>query len=153
MPDHHQVVKRIPIQLVEGGILPAKAHEDDAGYDLYARTGKGLRIELKPAERMIIPVGFRLALPSGYEAQIRSRSGLAAKLGLFVLNSPGTVDAGFRGEVGVILYNASLSNHTINDGDRIAQMVINRLPDVGLTIVDDLELSARGEGGFGSSGR
>jgi len=130
-------------------LSPRKAHPDDAGYDLSAAAGA----YLKPGQTMLVPAGFRIGLPHGYEAQIRTRSGNALKLGLVVLNSPGTVDAGYTGGVGVILMNAGPSPVRIARGDRIAQMVICRLPDVCLE-PGKIELGTdRGEGGFGSTGK
>ena len=102
---------------------------------------------------MLVPAGFSLELPVGFEAQIRPRSGLALKHDLMLTNSPGTIDAGYRGEVGVIMYNAGKVDFAISRGDRIAQMVICRLPEVVLSRVAELSESDRGEGGFGSSGK
>ena len=129
-------------------LLPAKAHPDDAAWDLRARTGQ----ELQPGKIALVPTGVFLELPVGYEAQVRPRSGLALKSGVTVWNSPGTIDAGYRGEIGVILYNGSDTTFAIHRGDRIAQMVIHKLPDVTLELADELNDSARGTGGFGSTG-
>ena len=153
-------------KLYEDSILPKKAHESDAGFDLYAYSahtmvdGKLLEIKgdewvLAPLTQMLIRVGFGMALPAGYEAQIRPRSGLALKHGITVTNSPGTIDTGYRNEVGVML--AKITNNTlapfINKGDRIAQMVIQKLPDVEVAVVDELSVpSERGAAGFGSTG-
>jgi len=129
-------------------LLPVKAHEDDAGFDLKSRE----ELILPPGRHALVRTGLFLELPSGYEAQVRSRSGLAFKNGVMVLNSPGTVDAGYRGEVGVILMNLGELPFEVHRGDRIAQMVIQALPRVSLVEVSALEDSERGAGGFGSSG-
>ncbi len=130
-------------------LLPAKAHSDDAAFDLKARTN----LEILPHKSALVPTGLFLELPTGYEAQVRPRSGLALKHCVTVLNTPGTIDAGYRGEVGVILINHSDIPFPIKRGDRIAQMVIQALPDVTLTPVSALNDSARGAGGFGSTGK
>jgi dUTP pyrophosphatase len=130
-------------------LAPAKAHADDAAFDLRARQDA----ELPPGEPHLVPTGLFLELPSGTEAQVRPRSGLALKHALTVLNAPGTIDAGYRGEVAVILLNAGRQPYAIRRGDRIAQMVITRLPEVELLPVADLAPSARGAGGFGSTGK
>ena len=129
--------------------FPKKAHIDDAGYDLYSR----IDVELAPISGTAVPVGFAMELPSGYEAQIRPRSGLALKHDLMLTNSPGTIDAGYRGEVGVIMYNGGTAEFEIKRGDRIAQMVIAKLPEVELVCVESLSETGRGEGGFGSTGK
>ena len=130
-------------------LKPAKAHADDAAYDLRARTD----LVVQPGKVALAPTGLFLELPVGFEAQIRPRSGLALKHDLMLTNSPGTIDAGYRGEVGVIMYNAGKVDFAISRGDRIAQMVICRLPEVVLSRVAELSESDRGEGGFGSSGK
>ena len=129
--------------------FPKKAHSDDAGYDLYSR----IDATLVSMSGMAVPVGFAMELPSGYEAQIRPRSGLAAKHHITVTNSPGTVDANYRGEVKAILFNLGKEPFTIKRGDRIAQMVICKLPEIELQEVAALSESDRGTGGFGSSGK
>ena len=129
--------------------FPKKAHIDDAGYDLYSR----IDVELAPMSGTAVPVGFAMELPSGYEAQIRPRSGLAAKHHITVTNSPGTVDANYRGEVKAILSNLGNAPFTIKRGDRIAQMVICKLPEIELKEAATLSKSDRGTGGFGSSGK
>lgn len=121
-----------------------------AGMDIRANIDQPITIT--PLERVIIKTGLFIALPSGYEAQIRPRSGLAAKKGITVLNSPGTIDADYRGEIGVILINLSNKEFIINDGDRIAQMVIAKYDRVLLEQVRVLNKTTRGEGGFGSTG-
>ena len=109
-------------------------------------------ITLKPMERKLIPTGLFMALPEGYEAQVRPRSGLALKYGITVLNSPGTIDADYRGEVGVILINLSQEDFIINDGERIAQMVIARHETADFEQVEVLDDTERGEGGYGHTG-
>lgn len=131
--------------------LPAYATPAAAGMDLRANLEEPLF--LKPLERMLVPTGLFLEIPVGYEAQIRPRSGLAFKNGITVLNSPGTIDADYRGEVKVILVNLSNQEFTINDGERVAQMVIAKHEQAEWIEVETLEESARGEGGFGSTGK
>lgn len=130
--------------------LPKYQTAQSAGMDLYANIDEP--ITLGSLERKIIPTGIFIALPEGYEAQIRPRSGLAAKNGITCLNSPGTIDADYRGEIGVILANLSKDNFTINDGDRIAQMVIAKHEIISWEEVENLDETERGAGGFGSSG-
>jgi dUTP pyrophosphatase len=128
------------------------------GYETIASAGMDLRanlsgpIELKPLERAIVKTGLFIELPIGYEAQVRPRSGLAAKKGITVLNSPGTVDADYRGEIGVILVNLSNENFVIENGERIAQLVIAKHERAEWTAVETLSETSRGEGGFGSTG-
>lgn len=130
--------------------LPAYATAHSAGMDLYANTEADC--VLGPLERKIIPTGLFIELPVGYEAQIRPRSGLAAKQGITVLNSPGTIDADYRGEIGVILVNLSNQDVVIKNGDRIAQMIIAKHEQAQWTLVDQLADSERGSGGFGHTG-
>lgn len=130
--------------------LPQYESEYSAGLDLRAFLDKS--IILKPLERKIIPTGLFISIPKGYEAQVRPRSGLAIKHGISVLNSPGTIDADYRGEIGVILINLSNNNFTINNGDRIAQMVFAKHERIDWNIVESLDQTERGEGGFGSTG-
>lgn len=130
--------------------LPKYQTALSAGMDLYANLSEP--IVLKSLERRLIPTGLFIALPEGYEAQIRPRSGLAFKNGITVLNTPGTIDADYRGEIGVILVNLSADEFTINDGDRIAQMVIAKYETANWEEVYSLEETERGKGGFGSSG-
>ncbi len=141
----------IRFKMMEGcaDLAPAKAHADDAAYDLRSRAD----LEAVPGRSLLVPTGLFLELPAGYEAQIRPRSGLALKHDIMLTNSPGTVDAGYRGEVGVILYNGGSGPFAIRRGDRIAQMVIARLADVELVTAETLSESGRGTGGFGSSGK
>ena len=122
-----------------------------AGLDLRANIDKS--IMLNPLERTIIPTGLFIELPSGFEAQVRPRSGLALKHGITVLNTPGTIDADYRGEIKVILVNLSGEPFTINDGERIAQMVITKHEVASLIEVNELSESERGTGGFGSTGK
>ena len=130
--------------------LPAYATALSAGLDLRANLDSP--VELFPMQRRIIPTGLFIALPEGYEAQVRPRSGLAVKHGITVLNSPGTIDADYRGEVCVILVNLSDETFVINDGERTAQMVVARCERVGWEPVETLGDTERGEGGFGHSG-
>lgn len=131
--------------------LPSYATSQSAGMDLKANINEP--IVLAPLERVIVPTGIYIALPEGMEAQVRPRSGLAAKFGITVLNSPGTIDADYRGEVGVILVNLSKKEFIINPGERIAQMVIAKYESVAWDEVSTLEQTERGEGGFGSTGK
>ena len=130
--------------------LPSYATELSAGLDLRANIIESKTIDT--LERCLIPTGLKIGLPEGFEAQIRPRSGLALKHGITVLNSPGTVDADYRGEIGVILVNLSDKPFTINPGERIAQMVIARHEQAQFIEVDSLSESERGEGGFGHTG-
>lgn len=130
--------------------LPKYATPQSAGMDLRANIDEP--IVLKPMERKLISTGLCIALPQGYEAQIRPRSGLALKHGITVLNSPGTIDSDFRGEIGVVLVNLSTEPFTINPGERIAQMVIARHEQGELVEVEELDETERGEGGYGHSG-
>ena len=136
----------------EGLQLPAYETEQSAGMDLRAAIGEGETITLKPLERTLVPTGLAMALPAGYEAQVRPRSGLAAKKGVTVANSPGTVDADYRGEVKVILINLSNEDFTFERGERIAQMLIAPVTQGVWNQVDSLDETARGAGGFGSTG-
>jgi dUTP pyrophosphatase len=131
--------------------LPEYATEQSAGLDL--RANLNTPVELAPLERAMIPTGLSLELPAGFEAQVRPRSGLAAKHGITVLNSPGTIDADYRGEVNVILVNLSNQAFTINDGERIAQLVVARHERVVWENTEVLSETERGEGGFGHTGR
>ena len=130
--------------------LPAYATSQSAGMDLRANIDE--QIVLKPFERRLIPTGLHIALPVGFEAQIRPRSGLALKYGITVLNSPGTVDADYRGEVMVLLVNLSQEEFIINDGERIAQMVIAKHEQGILELVEELDETERGAGGYGHTG-
>ena len=142
----------IKIQVVNRGHqqLPAYATPQSAGMDL--RANLDAPITLHPMERRLIPTGLHIALPEGYEAQVRPRSGLALKHGLTVLNTPGTIDADYRGEIGVVLINLSQEDFVVNDGERIAQMVIARHEQGDFVIVEQLDETERGEGGYGHTG-
>ena len=131
--------------------LPSFATANSAGVDLRANSASP--ITLGPLERTIIGTGLKMALPEGFEAQIRPRSGLAAKHGLSVLNAPGTIDADYRGEIGVILVNLSNEPFTIQPGERIAQLVIAKYEQVRWNLQDTLDTTERGAGGFGSTGK
>jgi dUTP pyrophosphatase len=130
--------------------LPEYATPMSAGLDLRANLDAPLK--LQPMQRCLVPTGLRIALPQGYEAQVRPRSGLALKRGITVLNAPGTIDADYRGEVGVILINLSQDSFVINDGERIAQLVIAAYEQAEFEAVESLDQTERGEGGFGHSG-
>ena len=129
--------------------LPKYQTALSAGMDLYANLEES--ITLKSLERKLIPTGLFLELPDGYEAQVRPRSGLAIKNGISVLNAPGTIDADYRGEIGVILVNLSTEDFNINNGDRIAQMVIAKYETAEWQEVSEINETERGEGGFGST--
>lgn len=131
--------------------LPAYATEMSAGMDLRANLSEP--VVLKPLERCLIPTGLFIALPAGYEAQVRPRSGLALKKGITLLNSPGTIDADYRGEIGVILVNLSSEDFVVNDGERIAQLAIARYEQIQWEMVDCLDETQRGAGGFGHTGK
>ncbi len=131
--------------------LPAYATPGSSGMDLRAELN-GV-VVLKPLERTLIPTGIFLEIPLGYEAQVRPRSGLAIKQGITCLNTPGTIDADYRGEIKVILVNLSSEDQTIHPGDRIAQMVFQQVTQIKWAEVDELEKSQRGEGGFGHTGK
>ena len=130
--------------------LPQYATTQSAGMDLRANLEEP--VVLKPMERRLIPTGLHIALPEGYEAQVRPRSGLALKHGLTVLNTPGTIDADYRGEIGVVLINLSQQDFVVNDGERIAQLVIARYEQGELVEVEALDETERGEGGYGHTG-
>ena len=130
-------------------LVPQKAHHDDAAFDLRAAEN----MTLPAGETQLVPTGIFMELPYGFEAQVRPRSGLALRHSLLIPNSPGTIDAGYRGEVCVIMYNGGHEEFEIKRGDRIAQMVICELPEVSFEIVNELSDSKRGFGGFGSTGK
>ncbi|GAB2186337.1 dUTP diphosphatase [Roseibium sp. LAB1] len=140
-------------RLEHGRDLPLPAYQSDlaAGLDLVAAVDS--KITLAPGSRALVPTGLAMALPAGFEAQVRPRSGLAAKHGVTVLNTPGTIDADYRGEVKVILINLGEEPFEISRGDRIAQMVIAPVLQADIVEVEDLSETARGAGGFGSTGR
>ncbi len=134
-----------------GNPLPQYKTEMSAGMDLMAFLNKD--VLLKAHERILIPTGIFIELPKGYEAQIRPRSGLALKNGISIVNSPGTIDADYRGEIGVILLNTSSEDFTIKNGDRICQMIIAKHETALWDVVDILDETERGEGGFGHTGK
>jgi len=135
--------------LEPGAEVPAYATQGAAGLDL--RTA--VDVDLRPLERRLVPTGIRIALPTGFEAQIRPRSGLALRHGVTMVNSPGTIDCDYRGEIGVVLINLGQENVHLAKGERIAQMVVQPVARALVEIVDALETTERGEGGFGSTGR
>ncbi|MBO4410195.1 MAG: dUTP diphosphatase [Spirochaetales bacterium] len=141
----------VKIQLNEGARIPAYGSAQAAGADLCACLGNG-SLTIEPHRWAMVPTGISISLPVGYEAQVRPRSGLAAKKAITVLITPGTIDSDYRGEVKVILINHSDEPFVINDGDRIAQMVIARHESASFEVVASLDETARGEGGFGSTG-
>lgn len=131
--------------------LPKYATEGSAGMDIYADiTGE---LEIKPQATVMVSTGLAIALPQGYECQVRSRSGLAAKHGIFALNAPGTIDSDYRGEIKVILSNFSSTPYFVKRGERIAQLVIAKYERVDWQLTDNLDDTDRGEGGFGSTGK
>lgn len=132
--------------------MPRRQTLSASGFDLAAALPQGEVMVLAPGEWALVPCGFALAIPVGFEAQVRPRSGLAAKFGVTVLNAPGTVDADYRGEIKVILINHGISPFEIRRGDRIAQMVFAAVADLPLVADDILEETERGSGGFGSTG-
>jgi len=150
---HGRAMPAIRLQRLPHGSdlpLPAYATPGSAGLDLAAAIASP--IELAPGARALIPTGFAIALPAGYEAQVRARSGLAIKHGLTVLNAPGTVDSDYRGEIGVVLVNLGEHRFTVTRGMRIAQLVVARVAQASLEEVATLPETARGGGGFGSTG-
>lgn len=142
----------IKIKIVNKGNqpLPEYATSQSAGVDLRANIDEP--VELKPLSRALIPTGLHIELPEGYEAQIRPRSGLAIKKGITCLNTPGTIDTDYRGDVGVILINLSAETFIVNPGERIAQMIINKFEQAEFELVEELDETERGEGGFGHTG-
>ena len=142
----------IQIKVVNKGHqqLPAYATVQSAGMDL--RANLDAPVVLRPFERRLIPTGLYIALPAGFEAQVRPRSGLALKHGITVLNTPGTIDADYRGEIKVCLVNLSQADFIVSDGERIAQMVIARHEQGEFAVVEELEETERGEGGYGHTG-
>lgn len=132
--------------------LPAYGTHEAAGMDLRAYLPEG-PMTLRPMQRALIPTGIHIQLPAGYECQIRPRSGLALNYGISIVNSPGTVDADYRGEIGIILINLGENDFTVNDGDRIAQMVITRYDHVTWEPVKELDRTEREDGAFGHTGR
>lgn len=146
-------IRLTPLAHFEGLSLPAYETADAAGMDLRAAIPEAAPLTLEPGRRVLVPTGLTLALPPRHEAQIRPRSGLAARYGVTCLNSPGTIDADYRGEIKVILINLGEAPFVITRGERIAQMVIAPVTRAVFDIVETLEDTARGAGGFGSTGR
>jgi len=138
----------IKIQRVKEVKMPSYAHEGDAGMDLYAAE----ETTLKPGERKLISTGIKVAIPLGYEGQVRPKSGLALKHGISLANTPGTIDAGYRGEVGAILINHSQESYVVQKNMKIAQLIINKVEQAEIEEVPVLDETARNEGGFGSTG-
>lgn len=142
---------QLKIKRADGALLPALASPGSAGLDLAAYLPHG-SLTIKAGERALVPTGLYMQIPLGYQGEVRPRSGLALKYGITVLNSPGTIDSDYRGEVSVILINLSNEDFTVNNGDRIAQLVITEAKEVEIVLSDNLDDSLRGSGGFGSSG-
>ena len=141
-------MKLLVQKIEEDAIVPYKAHKEDAGMDLFSIEDK----TLKPMERKLIHTGIKIELPKNTEAQIRPRSGLALKNGITVLNTPGTIDEGYRGEIGIILINLSKEEFRVEKGMKIAQMVIKPIININVEVISELSESSRGEDGFGSTG-
>ena len=142
----------VQIKVVNKGNQPLPKYQtsQSAGMDLRANIDAPVLI--KPLDRKLIPTGLHIALPEGYEAQIRPRSGLAIKKGITVINTPGTIDSDYTGDIGVILVNISNEDFVVQPGDRIAQMVINKFEQAEFEVVEELDETERGEGGFGHTG-
>ncbi|MGB6905926.1 MAG: dUTP diphosphatase [Methyloceanibacter sp.] len=136
----------------EGLPLPAYHSEHAAGLDIVAALAADEPLELGPGARALVPAGFAIELPAGYEAQLRPRSGLALKSGVTLLNSPGTIDSDYRGEVKILLVNLGAESVTLRRGDRIAQLVVARVEHVRIELAEELQTTSRGDGGFGSTG-
>lgn len=145
-------MKNIEVKIVNRSANPLPCYEtiDAAGMDVRASLNEP--VTLQPMQRVLIPTGLYIQLPQGYECQIRPRSGLALKKGITVLNTPGTIDADYRGEIGIILINLSTEPFVINNGERICQMVIKEYTKASWTVVESLDSSDRGAGGFGHTG-
>lgn len=147
------LVKKLP-HFDEGFSLPGYESKGAAGADVRASLGPGEKLLILPGERVLIPTGLSMEIPYGYEIQVRPRSGLSFKTGLMVLNSPGTVDSDYRGEVKIILGNLGTAPEIINHGDRVAQLVLAPVVQAHYTLAtNDLSETARGSGGFGSTGK
>lgn len=141
-----------PVRIVNKSRHPLPQYSTPCSAGMDIRANVDVPVIIKPLQRVLIPTGLFVALPEGYEAQVRPRSGLALKHGVTVLNTPGTIDADYRGEIGVILVNLGQEDFVVNDGERIAQMVIARYEKADLMEVEALDDTERGEGGFGHSG-
>lgn len=146
-------MKQVEVKMVleRGFHEPVYASEQAAGMDVRAYISEPVTI--KPMERKLIPTGIKMAIPDGYEVQVRPRSGLALKHGITVLNTPGTIDADYRGDIGVILINLGNENYIVEPNERIAQLVLNEVPQMKLIKVDTLDETERGAGGFGHTGK
>jgi dUTP pyrophosphatase len=142
---------KVKIVNKSGHALPSYSTELSAGMDI--RANLEAEVYLLPGERKLIPTGLFISLPEGYEAQMRPRSGLALKSGISLVNTPGTIDADYRGEIGIILINFSKEPFVVHDGDRICQMIINKVEIIGWDEVADLDQTDRGDGGFGHTGK
>jgi len=140
------------VKIINGSHHPLPEYQTPQSAGLDLRANLESPVVLEPLQRALIPTGLRISLPPGYEAQVRPRSGLALKKGITVLNTPGTIDADYRGEIGIILINLSQEAFVVNDGERIAQMVIGRCEQAEWEPVETLDETERGEGGFGHSG-
>lgn len=145
----------LPLKVLPHGVgleLPSQATAGAAGFDLRAAIAEGSSLFIEPGGRDLVPTGIAVAIPQGYEGQVRPRSGLALRFGVTVLNSPGTIDSDYRGEIGVILVNLGGEPFEIRRGDRIAQLVVAATASCKFALVDQLNQSERGSGGFGSTG-
>jgi len=132
----------------DNAIIPKYAHHGDAGVDLYSTED----YTLKPGERVLVSTGIKIAIPKGYEAQVRPKSGLALKHGISIVNTPGTIDCEYRGEIGIITINLGQEDFKIEKGKKIAQMILNKVEEAEFEEVDELDNTKRGDGGFGSTG-
>ncbi len=135
-------------KIKDNAIIPKYAHEGDAGVDLYSTE----EYILKPGERVLVSTGIKIAIPRGYEAQVRPKSGLAVKHGISIVNTPGTIDADYRGEIGIITINLGQEEFKIEKGKKIAQMIFNKVEEAEFEETEELEETTRGQGGFGSTG-
>lgn len=135
-------------RIKENAVIPKYAHKGDAGVDLYSCED----YSLKPGERVLVSTGIKISVPNGYEAQIRPRSGLALKHGISVCNTPGTIDSGYRGEIGVILINHGNEVFKVEKGTRVCQMIFNKVEEADFEEVKELDETKRGAGGFGHTG-
>jgi dUTP pyrophosphatase len=138
----------VSIQTVNGGRVPTYAHDGDAGADAYANDV----MTINPGETVKVPLGIKIAVPQGFEVQVRPKSGLAANFGLTILNTPGTIDSNYRGEIIALVYNTSSVPYDVKLHQKICQLVVNEVPQVNIVVVDELSTTTRGEGKFGSTG-
>ncbi|MDR0874914.1 MAG: dUTP diphosphatase [Clostridiales Family XIII bacterium] len=145
-------METVTIKITAEGQIPAYETDGSAGMDLRAHTADGQPVVIAPGGRAVVPTGLRIELPQGFEAQVRARSGLAAKYGIALVNGIGTIDSDYRGDIGVILVNLGEKDFIVNDGDRIAQLVIARYVRAEWERAGELTDTDRGEGGFGSTG-